>query len=1626
MPNRTTAEVHHRCGKWSEGYALTHKAFASTIVPVFFESREWSSPSSSALAEERVAELPDEMRIPLPPSVAGSEYGEDVEGPSAAVPTEEPEVAMEQPRLDEEAPPYPSMDAIGMDTSDPVSKIADPRDPPLLEEPAPDATDRTAPSPMEGLIQSIETEAHHTRRFVFLQSHVQELIRHCGISGRLIPRQSHLYRLMLSCFKADNSTTFASLYTQSVRMRDSCTYSHKLVEPHVGSQSPLQPLLGPSASWIHILPAVVQKGVLQLLHRIRTDSGFLATRMANLSSSQLNKLVHPHRRSAGSDSILQTSGVFKYAQGTLPQKLSKAKDDPTSQVGLQRDPLLLLVHGIFDTSSGPTSQESRRQRNVWSTTCARVIEAAKPGSDEVCTAILDAFGNMYPWPMKAQLELFLMELMQSGAFLLDPAVIQTVDFTKPEGRPTGKDPTASEFFAGALRTLTALLTDSSTPGIPQGVLELIRAILRKVESPDRKAKAKKFFVRWYCTSFISNILKYPETIGTMMTSHISDGVRKKIFHELAMRLQTSVLDALAPWKPSFSGTPPIEEGITKLLHLFDSLSSEELSSIPNEPRIHQESQLKYLMLSPNDVLTIIAALYPEEHAPITSKGFPEDAFISTASSVTGSSTLTSGSEEPRTGTASSTAASISGTSMTSNGSSNRMLVANLFDVPKVDAPDADVSASTGVTSESPKVEECAIPTLVLALARIANLREPSTIETNPSDERLSVIYLQDDGDGLSCRPDHFDKDLVEVNASLRRILKSELAIHPLREDDLMVLVESLVRVSRETPGGFYHRNASWALENDLETRFRGLLVHFESQYDFRSAHFWWKSLQVLLKLAPETRYFLFQSIASLCQTRIDFCGRAIKYYETWLLQLQRRQEAQGAILQSLATQTSKLRDKLWYLAGVRHSSNFSDALNVTRALKSMSKSSPPKQTGMAAWARQRLRSTIGSDRAQLQTLEVLAAPKDHGGPAKLSDAQAELVSRWLTRRSVENFCKGEERIHRFCLEIQKCVDKLVGETMLESPVLWSSNLYQHEKRQYGVGHGQPSIQPVREHHYWGRDTSFSPVSPSVASSPYPIYQSFGSPQNTRFDANSSIEDPGIGLPGDFPYGGFAGQNRSRSSSQYNGQELSTSSYQPWTLPPSPISPMPMPTMQSQGQPTSIQKPEFLKHMKELVTSLLLSELASDLWNGGSETDRWIGDNQSLQSSTEKLPVNGLQSTVTHLASLPEAELGSEVPQLSGTVPTDVLHDAGLENLPTVDTANPLGITDSRYPFSFEDAYKRLFSKFRLSSNPYEKLETLYELTTLIMVSQEPEPQEEHATEAAFQTGDFSILLNPKSPGLRPLGIPRTRLTRLEEVIANCEERRLNSMRPVSAAGYPPAFPDWTYSILHAGHTSPNITPTLRKILKDSSFRPHALFRDLQFIAAFVPSSILDNTPQGTAFWTVGLAAITLKSDLTKEMTRRANQIVAYHYDHQPKRDHTDSVEPRRKSLVGSDEDISSPVDDPTLKGTTLADAAKLYTLAALEGDPTAARELALFHLTHPELVQRVTLPLSRPGEVFKSASASTGSDRIGRGSKDGSSRGGLDPMTFAVAFHWMEVAANAGDRDAKAFLMENGDLGRGW
>ncbi|MCJ1483697.1 hypothetical protein MMC06_003865 [Schaereria dolodes] len=704
-----------------------------------------------------------------------------------------------------------------------------------------------------------------------------------------------------------------------------------------------------------------------------------------------------------------------------------------------------------------------------------------------------------------------------------------------------------------------------------------------------------------------------------------------------------------------------------------------------------------------------------------------------------------------------------------------------------------------------------------------------------------------------------------------------------------------------------------------------------------------------------------------------------------------------------------LRDKMWYSSEVKHSSTYEDALNVTRALRAMANPAPSKQSGVTAWARQRLRTFSMHDRAQAQTLDALAAPQDHGGPAKLSDAQVDLTSRWLTRSSIENFCKGEERVHRFCFEVRKCVNNLVGESLLESPVLWSSCLYQHEKEEFVASSRRSGARSARDENLHGLSTSVFvglPTSPTLPSARFKISESSRSPNNASPQWNE-FSQPWRGPP--------------PTSDDLPGLH--------W--PRSPMGPSPqvhvgMPTLHLPfaGNSTAFDgsnerissKSLFIGHLKQSVTSLLLSDLGYIGWNYGSETDRWVIDDRTQPPANMPRDIFTVLGQRDVLANAePPAESTNTVVDSRDCIGrrSSIGHVNQNDSNPKANAEVELPDLDS--PFPYVEVYKRILEKFALSSNPQSKLKALYELTLLATNAYE-ESMNPSMNQDQTVSNTNKISNQRQASWTRNIGVPRTRATRLEEVMANCEERRANTMlhnqsnqRSSYRRSYPFNTPILDNALSADALGNNHVVPILQSIFRDGSLRPKTLFRDLQYIAAFVPSSVLDNTPEGKAFWDTGLAALSLKADICKSMITHANDIVLHHLNNS-------NAAKKPNSSIATDRESSDPSQ------SSLAEAARLYLIAAQEGDPTAARELALFYLTHPELVPRATLALSRPSEVFKVRSSSLGSDR---GSEGKQREGILDPLTFAVAFHWMEFAANGGDKDAKAFFKENGELGRG-
>ena len=481
-------------------------------MPVFFESPEWASPSSVTLVDQTPTDFPDELRIPLPPSAAGSEYGDsDLPMPAETLPRDGDPLGV--PTLGQQTIQAKEEEHVGTETAGHGPGLPSVGEHVTPPDQASTPTHSSSKAILPSLIQMLREDAYESSRFESLQNQVQDLMSVCHVTERLMSRQLRLYRMMFSCLKSDNSAAFASLYSQAIQVQESQSCAHYIPRKvYPSGHDPLVPFPDRQSSWLHRVPPEVQRGIIHVITRIRSDPKFLAGHLTKLSSAHLNKLAHPHRQSAATESVLRNPTGSGSVRGSIYTDQSKSMDDLQPLGDVEHDPLFLLINCVFQTSDDPGLVERSFQCDVWSTVCAEIVEEGKADSDEFCLAILDVFAGMSFWPVKPQLETFLTELMQSGTLVLEPSANQVVDFTNPT--ETSENSRAAKiigFFENALRTLTQLLTDGlAENAIPKTVLDLIHATLIKIKDPVKRAKAQKFFIRWYCTSYVSNALIYPE------------------------------------------------------------------------------------------------------------------------------------------------------------------------------------------------------------------------------------------------------------------------------------------------------------------------------------------------------------------------------------------------------------------------------------------------------------------------------------------------------------------------------------------------------------------------------------------------------------------------------------------------------------------------------------------------------------------------------------------------------------------------------------------------------------------------------------------------------------------------------------------------------------------------------------------------------------------------------------------------------------------------------------------------------------------------------------------------------------------------------------------------------------
>ena len=873
---------------------------------------------------------------------------------------------------------------------------------------------------------------------------------------------------------------------------------------------------------------------------------------------------------------------------------------------------------------------------------------------------------------------------------------------------------------------------------------------------------------------------------------------------------------------------------------------------------------------------------------------------------------------------------------------------------------------------------------------------------HPSLDDWTTFSISRDGRSLTWGLLSDDQYSLSDNASVDA-QSTTLGIH----DNNEALHTAIVKLIRENPAndsfdcGLPSQGIKKTTSLSLKERFDRAMSHCHHDSDFIGAHYWWNASQQLARsvdgspsrLADDS--WILEPIHSSCTRSLNMSRSVIEQCEGDFITLDRTmQQLQRTVKESMST-IAKLRNKVWYMTDVKNSMRYEDAKNVALALKTMIYSACLyQQAPNEGRTRVGGRSLGGSflQKPELQVMNVMKAPSSQGGPNKLSDDQVDLTRKWLLHNNIDNFCRGEERIHRFCYEVKTSINRLVGETMAEAPVLWSSELFQKERAKY-EGHGRfmgLSNSSSRLFSTAGEDSvsyrsnlrasdAISRLSQDIPS--LTRQSSFQSLMSDKWRSGRDYSATDTSSIGDSP-GRAASTSTGDScstfwSSPHQQPYYAASASSLYSRPPSMFSDaVPQPVRRNDHK--THEKQIFLDDLRQALTSLLLSDLGSPVWSCGSETDAWFSNalhQKRIRTQMEKRTrIQRFYDEYDERLSRQVTRCGQKCGRRSRSLdPPHSWKQRAPEEARPADAVEGDQASDRPSPFSYGAVFRRLIETFSRHGNPFVKLKALRDLRALVVASLNC------PNNVKFVPNTY---VEPAGQGTRNTKQTERRRVSFSESRPAYDLERDGLRTPKSPIAESIALDSQPSEYYKP--TDTQIVDALKDLLLE--IKPKTLFRDLQFISAFISSETLNKSDSGKAFLQFGLAALSLKDDVCNSMVEIADTIVSQELS-------------RRPRPVGYDMSVR--------RGNAIEDAAGMWIITAKEGNPVAQRELAILYLTHPELLPRVTLPLTSPRDTFKA-------EMMYRRDKDSKS----DPQSMCLALHWMQLSAHGGDELARNRLRE--------
>lgn len=334
-----------------------------------------------------------------------------------------------------------------------------------------------------------------------------------GVSARMIRIGNTVQRGLVEAFKHEDKVNFVGLYHMLHDLQEACISSTRR-DDHQESLDEREPSsesdLDRSSDFFHQLSPQSRGDLLEILRLVRSDPQFLVDRLRGFTTAQLAAFTSPATTLDAGDPAFPSSARSRgqYSFNRNPVRSASFKDHAFAFE--RTDPLSILLCNVFAAPLEPETPEASLRIEVWSSVCAQLMSQGSSRFYPLVGQILSCWATGSTWKARPKFELYLMDILQTGAFLLEhidtPAGL---NFAAEALDPLRTD-VAEEFFASAVDDLFRVLDDPDG-GFPRAVLQFANAVLRKMDNPDSRSRFLEYlFIQWFFPKFLHSALTYPE------------------------------------------------------------------------------------------------------------------------------------------------------------------------------------------------------------------------------------------------------------------------------------------------------------------------------------------------------------------------------------------------------------------------------------------------------------------------------------------------------------------------------------------------------------------------------------------------------------------------------------------------------------------------------------------------------------------------------------------------------------------------------------------------------------------------------------------------------------------------------------------------------------------------------------------------------------------------------------------------------------------------------------------------------------------------------------------------------------------------------------------------------------